>query len=120
MRYITLGEVVVLHRAILEATGGAAGVRDLDALESAVVQPRASFGGKDLYPSVIEKAAALCFSLVMGNPFVDGNKRVGHAAMETFLVMNGCELEASVDEQERVMLQMAAVCPGAVCREARI
>jgi death-on-curing protein len=61
-------------------------------LESALAQPRATFGGTDLYPGLIEKAAALGFSLVMGHPFVDGNKRTGHAAMETFLILNGHEL----------------------------
>lgn len=61
-------------------SGGASGIRDLGALESAVAQPHASFGGQDLYPDLITKAAALCFSLVMNHPFVDGNKRVGHAA----------------------------------------
>jgi len=108
MRYLTLGEVVALQQSVIAGTGGAAGVRDLGALESAVAQPRASFGGEDLYPGVIEKAAALGFSLVMGHPFVDGNKRTGHAAMETFLVLNGYEVSAPVDEQERVMLQLAA------------
>ena len=108
MRYLTLGEVVALQQRVIAGTGGAAGVRDLGALESAVAQPRASFGGEDLYPGVIEKAAALGFSLVMGHPFVDGNKRTGHAAMETFLVLNGYEVSAPVDEQERVMLQLAA------------
>lgn len=108
MRYLTLGEVVALHRGVIQATGGAAGIRDLGALESAVAQPRATFGGEDLYPGVIEKAAALAFSLVMGHPFVDGNKRTGHAAMETFLILNGSELDAPVDEQERTMLNLAA------------
>jgi death-on-curing protein len=56
------------------------------------------FGGQELYPSLGEKAA-LGFSLVCNHPFVDGNKRVGHAAMETFLVLNGWELAADVDEQ---------------------
>ena len=108
MRYLTLGEVVALHRGVIQATGGAAGIRDLGALESAVAQPRATFGGEDLYPGVIEKAAALAFSLVMGHPFVDGNKRTGHAAMETFLILNGSELDAPVNEQERTMLDLAA------------
>jgi death-on-curing protein len=44
----------------------------------------------------------------MNHPFVDGNKRVGHAAMETFLILNGYEIIASVDEQERVMIELAA------------
>lgn len=108
MRYLTLGEVVALQQRIIAATGGAAGIRELAALESAVAQPRASFDGEDLYPGVIEKAAALGFSLVMGHPFLDGNKRTGHAAMETFLVLNGYEVSAPVDEQERLMLQLAA------------
>ncbi len=108
MRYLTLREVAALQQRIIAATGGAAGIRDLAVLESAVAQPRASFGGEDLYPGVIEKAAALGFALVMGHPFLDGNKRTGHAAMETFLVLNGYELSATVDEQERVMLELAA------------
>ncbi|HEX5271654.1 MAG TPA: type II toxin-antitoxin system death-on-curing family toxin, partial [Gemmataceae bacterium] len=108
MRYLTLDEVLQLHRLALEQAGGAAGVRDLGALESAVAQPYMTFGGHDLYPGVVEKAAALAFSLVMNHPFVDGNKRAGHAAMETFLVLNGHELSAATDEQERVVLGLAA------------
>lgn len=108
MRYLALGEVVDLHRAILERTGGAAGIRDIGALDSALAQPKASFGGADLHSSMADKAAALCFSLVQNHPFLDGNKRVGHAAMETFLILNGLEIEADVDEQERVMLNVAA------------
>ena len=77
MRYLTLGEVVELHRRLLEATGGAAGIRDFGALESATAQPKATFGSVDLYPALAEKAAALGFSLVQGHAFVDGNKRVG-------------------------------------------
>ena len=77
MRHLTLGEVVALHRAVVEVTGGASGIRDLGALESALAQPRATFSGDDLYPSLVEKAAALCFSLVMSHPFADGNKRAG-------------------------------------------
>jgi len=82
MRYLTLGEIVELHRRLLAATGGASGIRDFGALESAVAQPKVTFGGSDLYPTLPEKAAALCLALVQGHPFVDGNKRVGHAAME--------------------------------------
>jgi death-on-curing protein len=108
MRYLTMGEVVELHRAIIEKTGGTAGIRDLGALDSALAQPGATFDGVDLHPSLVDKAASLCFSLVRDHPFLDGNKRVGHAAMETFLVLNGSEIEASVDEQERLMLDIAA------------
>lgn len=67
-----------------------------------------TFDEEDLYPTVEEKAAALCFSLVMNHPFIDGNKRVGHAAMETFLVLNGWELVATVDDSEATILLLAA------------
>lgn len=108
MRYLTLGEVVALHRAILESSGGASGIRDLGALESSLAQPRATFDGVDLHPSLHAKAAALGYSLVMNHPFLDGNKRVAHAAMEAFLMLNGFEIVAVVDDQERLMLDLAA------------
>ncbi|MCI0437693.1 MAG: type II toxin-antitoxin system death-on-curing family toxin [Chloroflexi bacterium] len=108
MRYLTLAEVLALHRLIVEQTGGAAAVRDLGALESAVAQPRMTFEGRDLYATLAEKAVALGFSIIQNHPFVDGNKRVGHAAMETFLVLNGRELRASIDESERVVVDVAS------------
>ncbi|HEU4427957.1 MAG TPA: type II toxin-antitoxin system death-on-curing family toxin [Myxococcota bacterium] len=108
MRYLTLAEVVELHDLVLQTTRGAVGVRDLGGLESALAQPKATFEGRDLHETLIEKAAALGFSLVQNHPFVDGNKRTAHAAMETFLVLNGSEIEASVDEQERLMTEVAA------------
>ena len=108
MRYLTLGEVVDLHRRVLEQSGGASGIRDLGLLQSALAQPAATFDGADLHPTIVEKAAALGFALVANHPFVDGNKRVGHAAMEVFLVLNGFEISASLDDQERVVLDVAS------------
>lgn len=108
IRYLTLAEVIELHSRILERTAGSGGIRDLGALESAISQPRMTFGGEELYPTIIEKASALGFSIVMNHPFVDGNKRAGHAAMETFLVLNRLEIKAVVDEQERTILALAA------------
>ena len=108
MRYVTLAEVVVLHRAIIDSTGGATGVRELGGLESALAQPRATFGGVDLHPTLPAKAAALGYSLALNHPFLDGNKRVAHAAMEVFLILNGLEIVADTDEQERLMLDIAA------------
>ena len=108
MRYLTLGEVLELHRRIIQQTGGASGVRNLAALESAVAQPRMTFEGKDLYPTIADKAAALAFFIVQTHPYVDGNKRCGHAALETFLVLNGKEIEAPVEEVEKIILEMAS------------
>ena len=117
MRYLSLPEVLYLHRGILEMSGGYPGLRDLSGLESALAQPKQYFGGSDLYPSLMDKAAALCFSIIRNHPFVDGNKRIAHAAMETFLVLNGVEITANVDEQERVMLGLAA---GEMARESLV
>lgn len=108
MRYLSLEEVLDLHQRMIQRFGGAPGIRDLGALQSAVAQPRMTFGQQDLYTSLSEKAAALCYSLVMNHPFVDGNKRVAHYAMETFMILNGQELAASVAEAETLMLSLAA------------
>jgi death-on-curing protein len=108
MRYLSLPEVLMLHDRVITATGGSFGVRDLSALESAVAQPRATFNCNELYPDIVAKAATLGFLLVANHPFVDGNKRVGHAAMEVFLVLNGREIEADIDEQEHIILSVAS------------
>ncbi len=115
MHYLTLKEVLELHRRIVAQSGGHPGVRDVHALLSALYQPRMTFGGQELYPPLVDKAAALGFAIIRNHPFVDGNKRVGHAAMELFLLRNGYEIEASVDEQEKIVLKVAA---GEMDREA--
>lgn len=108
MRYLTVNEILEIYSRIMQQSGGATGIHDLGALESAAAQPRMTFGGKDLYPTIVEKASALGFSLIQNHPFVDGNKRTGHAALEMFLVLNGYEIDATVDEQVIVILQVAA------------
>ena len=107
-RYVTLTEVLSLYSRIMPTSGGAVGIRDLGALESAVIQPRMTFEGRELYNTLAEKAASLAHALIANHPFVDGNKRVGHAAMEVFLALNGNEIGASIDEQEQVILAVAS------------
>lgn len=107
-RFLSLAEVLDLYGRVLVAGGGSSAIRDLGALESALAQPRATFDDVELYPTLVEKAAALGFSLIRNHPFVDGNKRIGHAALEVFLVLNGQQLDASVDAAERVILGVAA------------
>lgn len=107
MRYLSIEEVLELHRLLRLQTGGAAGIRDFGLLESALAQPMMSFSNQDLYPSLEQKAAALCFSLVCNHPFVDGNKRVAHAAMEVFLYLNGSQLIADTDDAEQTILDLA-------------
>ena len=108
MRYLTLNEVLTLHDRLIAQTGGSFGVRDIGRLESSLAQPRMTFDGVELYPTLVEKAATLGFSIIQNHPFLDGNKRTGHAAMEIFLFLNGFEIRSSTDEQEKVVLQVAS------------
>ena len=114
MRYLTFNEVLDLYHRILEQSGGLEGIRDLGALKSAVAQPRLTFEEQELYPTLVDKAVAIGFSLIKNHPFVDGNKRIGHAAMEVFLLLNGYEIDSYVDDQERIILRVAA---GTISRE---
>lgn len=114
IRYLTLEEVLDLHCQVIAASGGRPGVRDQGLLESALAQPRMAFAGVGVYPTLAQKAAALGYSIIQNHPFLDGNKRVGHAALETFLVLNGWELSCDASEQERIIL---AVASGAQNRE---
>jgi len=114
MKLLAIFQVLELHQRLIQESGGTSGVRDFGALESALAQPEMAFGGDDLYPTLIEKASVLAYSICMNHPFVDGNKRVAHAAMEIFLVLNGFEINASIDEQEKLFLDLAS---GNVSRE---
>ena len=70
--------------------------------------PFQTFAGKDVYPSLQQKAARLCFGLVKNHPFVDGNKRIGAHVMLVFLALNGIELQHTQTELSDVILQLAA------------
>ena len=106
-RYLSIAEILQLHALIIARTGGSDGLRDLGMLESAMGQPGQTFDGNELYATLAAKAAALGFSLIMNHPFVDGNKRIGHAAIEATLMLNGFELSATVDEGEAEILAVA-------------
>jgi death on curing protein len=105
MRYLTINEVIEIHHRIIEQYGGLIGIRDLAALESALAQPRMTFGGEELYLSIVDKAAALGFTILQNRPFIDGNKRVGHETMEIFLLLNGFEINAPVEGQEEIIFE---------------
>ena len=108
MRSLSVEDVIYIHAQVVAQSGGSHGLRDRGALESSVAQPMQAFDGIDLYPDLLSKAAALGFFLVTNHPFVDGNKRVAHAALAVLLRLNGYRLVASVDEQERIMLRAAS------------
>lgn len=93
--YLSLDEVLRIHEILLEAFGGAPGVRDLGLVESALLRPQTGY-----YADIIEEAAALWESLAMNHGFVDGNKRVAYACVELFLQTNGADIIADNDEIE--------------------
>jgi death-on-curing protein len=105
--YLSLEQVLDLHRLQIRRFGGSAGLRDRGALESALARPQMTFGGEDLYPTIADKAAALMHSLVMNHPFVDGNKRAGAHAGILFLLTNEMEPVFSATELTDVTLAVA-------------
>ena len=108
MNFISEFEVLFLYKEIIERTGGLYGIRDKGALDSALSQPKMTFGDQELYPTIEEKAAALAYSLVLNHPFHDGNKRIGLMAMEFFLGRNGREISTKDDDKVDTFLKLAA------------
>jgi death-on-curing protein len=88
--YLTVAEVVAIHHHQIEEYGGEHGLRDQGSLEAAVFRPQTGY-----YNDISEETTALLESLVNNHAFVDGNKRVGFAAMHTFLLVNGFDLNVS-------------------------
>lgn len=98
VKYITLDEVLAIHDDMVERYGGSFGIRDLGLIQSAIARPQASFGGEDLYPTIIDKASALFHSLIFNHAFADGNKRTALTSTARFLHINGCTLDAQQKE----------------------
>jgi death on curing protein len=88
--YLTVAEVIAIHHHQIEEYGGEHGMLNQGSLEAAVFRPQTGY-----YSDLSEEAAALLESLVNNHPFVDGNKRVGFAAVHTFLLVNGFDLDVS-------------------------
>ncbi|MEK9179121.1 MAG: type II toxin-antitoxin system death-on-curing family toxin [Patescibacteria group bacterium] len=104
MRYIDIGEVVVIHVRMLSIGGGKGGVRDFTLLHSAVERPKASFGGRLLYKNIWFQSAALLHSLVKNHAFTDGNKRTAYFTTMRFLFINGYNLKPPKPEIIRFTL----------------
>ncbi|MBI2467663.1 MAG: type II toxin-antitoxin system death-on-curing family toxin [Candidatus Rokubacteria bacterium] len=105
--FLTLDEVLALHADQIERYGGRPGIRDIGLLQSALGAPRATFGGRFLHGSLHEMAAAYLFHVVRDHPFVDGNKRVGLAALLAFLGLNSRWLDADPEELEDLVRTVA-------------
>lgn len=108
MKRLTKRQVLQLHQQLLDAFGGAAGLRDEGLLDSALSAPFQTFGGIPLYPSIQAKAAQLGFGLICNHSFVDGNKRIGAHVMLVFLALNGIELNYTQRELIEIIFSTAA------------
>lgn len=94
----TKEEVLLIHTKVIKVHGGSNGVRDMGGLESAIARPFQTYGGKYLYPSSFERAAAIGESIIMNHPFVDGNKRTDYVLMETTLRLEAIKINAADEE----------------------
>lgn len=88
----------MIHADQIQSFGGSLGLRDAGLLDSALAQPKATFEGVLLHPTIYEQAGSYFYHLAMNHPFVDGNKRTAFAVMDTFLRVNGYELTLPNDE----------------------
>lgn len=87
--HLTVSAILAIHREVLAAHGGGAGIRERTLLESAVAAPQATYGGVPVMPDPVEVAAAYLFYLCRNHPFVDGNQRTALAACLVFMERNG-------------------------------
>lgn len=107
-RFLSVDDIRTLHAIAIEDQGGDASLRDRALLESAVATPAQQFQGQYLHETIPAMAAAYAFHICKNHPFVDGNKRAGTAAMIAFLSDNGWSFDATADEAEPAIVQMAA------------
>ena len=98
MKYISIDYILKLHEKLIIATGGSRGIRDIELLESAIENSKATFAGEDLYKSNEEKCCSICYSIVNNHAFIDGNKRIGIYVMLVLLEYNGIKLSFTQKE----------------------
>jgi len=107
LKFLSLAEVLAIHKDQITRYGGASGIRDIDLLKSALGMPPATYGGDFLHTDIFEMAAGYLFHLVKNHPFVDGNKRVGAVAALVFLDLNGFDFHAPEDDFAEMVLAVA-------------
>lgn len=108
MIQLTKQQVILLHREIIAESGGSPEIRDEGLLDSALNAPFQTFSGTELYPTILEKAARLGYSLIKNHAFVDGNKRIGAHTMLVFLALNGIEVQYEDSDFIQLILSVAA------------
>ena len=114
MKVLSKRIILRLHADLIEAYGGTDGVRDEGLLDSAIHASLQSFGGEELYPTLLEKAARLWYGLIKNHPFIDGNKRIGTHAMLIFLDINH---ETILYEDEDLINAALSVADGTMSYE---
>ncbi|MDP5231095.1 MAG: type II toxin-antitoxin system death-on-curing family toxin [Cellulophaga sp.] len=97
--------VLSLNKIIAESSGGSSGIRDEKSLLSAINRPFQTFDGKDLYPSAIDKSAAIFQSIIINHPFIDGNKRMAYAFLRLLLFEDGLDIDATDDEKYQFVIE---------------
>jgi death-on-curing protein len=107
-RFLSVDEALVIHTDQIERYGGAAGLRDLGLLQSALAVPDAGFGETRLHGTLEEMGAAYLFHIAQNHPFIDGNERTATAAMLVFLRLNGLTLTLQDDDLEALTLKVAS------------
>lgn len=105
--FLEISDLITIHQILLEQLGGMPGIRDEGLLESAIAQPKATFFGELLHPTIQAQAAAYLYHLVKNHPFLDGNKRTAFGPMEAFLRLNGYNLSFSDEQAYQLVLQVA-------------
>lgn len=108
MKVLSKRQILMLHSMLVAQSGGMDGLRDEGLLESAINTPLQTFGGQELYPTVLEKAARLGYGLIHNHPFLDGNKRIGAHAMLVFLDINNITLSYADDDLIAAILRVAS------------
>ena len=104
----TIQDICELHTQLEEAFILSSGIRDKSLLASAVNAPFQTFMGNDLYPSIYDKAAQLCYGIANNHPFTDGNKRTALHSMYVYLIINGYDITATQQEVENLIINIAA------------
>lgn len=112
VQHLNLDDVLFIHSLAIEDQGGDHGIRDHGLLESAMAQPKQSFGGSPVHTTLEEVAAAYLFYICRNHPFIDGNKRAGYGAMIGFLAVNGVGVPARRDEAVEMVLAIASGVSG--------
>ncbi len=93
-----------LNKIIAESSGGSSGIRDEGLLLSAINRPFQTFDGKELYPSIIDKSAAIFQSIIINHPFIDGNKRIAYAFLKLLLIEKGFTIKAKEEETYKFII----------------